>query len=474
MYDAIIIGSGPNGLAAGITIAKAGFSVKIIEAKDTVGGGMRSSELTIPGFKHDVCSSIYPFGKESKFFSQIPFEDLGLEWICPTVSLAHPFDNSTAAFLTKSVLESAESLEEDKEQYVQIMNTVLSDWQEIKDDALGPLKISRHIFRQTRFGLKAILSADTFAKKYFKGIKGKSLFAGLAGHSFLSLDEILSTSIGLVLGLMTHRSGWLIPRGGAQSIADKLGDYFKSLGGEIELGHPINNFSEIPESRLVLFDLTPKQVLEIIGSKLPSAYCKRLENYKYGSSVFKLDWALSEVIPFKAEACKKAGTVHIAGNYREIFESEKLVREGKVSKKPFIILTQPSLFDRTRAPADKHTAWAYCHVPPDYDIDLTNKVENQIERFAPGFKEIVIERHKIFPRDLQNYNSNYISGDINGGLQNWKQFFTRPVLSLSPYNLPLKGQYFCSSSTPPGGGVHGMCGYNAAKKALKDEFSYVI
>jgi phytoene dehydrogenase-like protein len=470
MHDAVVIGSGPNGLAAGITLAKAGRAVKIIEAKNTIGGGMRSSELTIPGFKHDVCSSIYPFGKESLFFSQIPSKEIGLEWIRPTNSLAHPFDDGTASFLTESISRSAQSLNEDEKNYIRLMESVLNDWEILKDELLGPLKISSHPFSQARFGLKAVFSADFFTRKHFKGIKAKSLFAGLAGHSFLSLNELLSSSIGLVLGLMAHRSGWLIPKGGAQNIADKLGDYFLSLGGEIELEHSVNKFSDIPESKLVFFDITPKQILNILGEKIPPFYRKRLENYKYGSSVFKLDWALNSPVPFKSDECRKAGTIHVGGKYGEIFESEYLVRKGEVSEKPFIILTQPSLFDKTRTPENKHTAWAYCHVPANCEIDLTERIENQIERFAPGFKDTIIAKNKIFPKDLEKYNSNYIGGDINGGLMNWKQFFTRPVISFSPYNLPLKGYYICSSSTPPGGGVHGMCGYNAAKKALKQQF----
>ncbi len=466
-YDAVIVGSGPNGLAAGIKIAEAGFSVKIFEAKETIGGGLCSSEITLPGFTHDICSAIHPLGIASPFFNKLPLDNFGLKWIFPPISMAHPFDNGHAAILKNSILETAESLEEDKQNYLNRVEALIKDWDLILENILSPVKIPSHPIALSRFGFYGIQPAELFIKKFFSGNSAKSLFAGAAAHSILALDEFITSAIGLVLLISGHKSGWPFPKGGSQKLANALSSYFKSLGGEIEASHPVYSLNDLPPSKTVLFDITPKQLLNIFKGRLPGYYKSQLEKFRYGPGVFKIDWALNAPIPFTSTECTKAGTVHIGGNFEEIIKSEHEISAGLHPEKPFVILTQQSLFDETRAPAGRHTAWAYCHVPNGSNLDMTERIENQIERFAPGFKDIIIGRHIISATDFEMYNSNYIGGDINGGMQDLRQLLTRPVIKLNPYSIPVKGYFICSSSTPPGGGVHGMCGYNAALKAIK-------
>ncbi len=467
-YDAAIIGSGPNGLSAGVILAKAGLSVVIIEAKEQIGGGTRTSELTLPGFRHDVCSAIHPLGAASPLFQTLPLDRFGLKWIYPPRALVHPFDDGSAVFITNSIEETASNLNSDAEAYKNLMMPLVENTSLLLRDILSPLSFPSHPFRLIDFGLDAIQPSAVFAKRKFSGMKARSLFAGLSAHSILPLNKLFTTAFGLILAMTAHKPGWPLPEGGSQNISGSLADYFISLGGEIITSQPVNSLKDIPECRIKVFDLTPKQILDIMGDDLPSGYKKKLGRYRYGPGVFKIDYALSEPVPFTAEESKTTAAIHLGGSIDEITRAEEMVWNGTIPDKSFVIFVQPSIFDKSRVPEGKHTAWAYCHVPNGSDTDMTKAIENQIERFAPGFRDVILAKNTMNTADLENYNSNYIGGDINGGMQDWKQLFTRPVLSLSPYSMPLKGFYICSSSTPPGGGVHGMCGYNAAKKILED------
>lgn len=467
-FDAIIIGSGPNGLAAGITLAEAGLSVVIYEAKATIGGGMRSSDLTLPGFVHDVCSSIHPFGVSSSFFQSVPLESLGLEWIHPPAPLAHPFDDGKAALLDCDLETTVQNLGADGKAYAKLMKPLVEGWDKFGHDVLAPFHFPRHPLLLIRFARAAMQAAEKLWNERFKTREALGLFAGLAGHSLLPLDRPLTAAFALVLGIQAHLYGWPFPKGGSQKIADVLAAYFRSLGGEIVTNAEIKSLDELPKSKLILCDISPKQLLELAGSRFPDGYKQKLKKFRYGPGVFKLDWALDGPIPWKAEEAKRAGTVHIGGEADAIAVAENAVWEKKHPDKPFVILAQHSLFDPTRAPEGKHTAWAYCHVPAYSETDMTEAIENQIERFAPGFKERILAKAKLNTRKIESYNPNYVGGDINGGVQDIMQLFARPARFFSPYSTPLKGIYLCSSSTPPGGGVHGMCGYHAAKKALKE------
>jgi phytoene dehydrogenase-like protein len=466
-YDAVVVGSGPNGLAAAILMQQQGLKVLLLEGKDTIGGGMRTAELTLPGFKHDICSAIHPLAAGSPFFKTLPLNQHGLAWLHPEVDAAHPFDNGTAAALTRSLEETARSLGADEQNYLNLMGPVVRNWPDLAPDILGPLTFPKHPLKLVEFGLSAIQPSTRLARQ-FKTTEARGLLAGMAAHSIQPLTNIATSAIALVLMAQGHLGGWVIPKGGSQSIATALGNYFTSLGGQIQTGTYISSLSQLPSAHAVLFDVTPKQLLQIAGHKFSSLYKWQLERYRYGDGVFKIDWALDAPIPFTAEACRKAGTVHLGGTLEEIVAGEQASANGQHTDKPYVLLAQQSLFDDTRAPQGKHTAWAYCHVPNGSTKDMTAIIENQVERFAPGFKERILARHTMDTAQMQEYNPNYIGGDINGGIIDITQLFTRPVLRLSPYTTSAKGLYICSSSTPPGGGVHGMCGYHAAKKALKD------
>lgn len=466
--DAIVIGAGPNGLAAAIELARSGLRARIYEANETVGGGTRSAELTLPGFIHDVCSAVHPLAAGSQFLSTLPLEKYGLEFIHSPIVLAHPFDDGTAAILDRSIDYTSDNLGRDGAAYRRLMMPLVERWEELSDDILGPPRFPRHPFLAARFGMHAIRSATSFAESRFRDDKTRALFAGMAGHSFLALDQLATTAFGLVLALLGHKNGWPIAKGGSQSIANALAAHFKDLGGEILTGQRVESLSHLPAAKAILCDLTPRQVVHIAGDSLPSGFRGRLSRYRYGPAAFKLDWALNAPVPWRAAACTKAATVHVAGSFAEVLASEKLVNSGQHAERPFIILSQPSLFDPSRAPEAKHTLWAYCHVPNGSDFDMTERIENQIERFAPGFRDCILARSVMPPAKLEKHNANLVGGDINGGSQHLAQMFTRPTARL--YSTPSRGLYICSSSTPPGGGVHGLCGYHAARLALRKCF----
>lgn len=470
-YDAIIVGAGPNGLAAAITLAQAGKSVLVMEASEKIGGGARTSELTLPGYLHDVCSAIHPLGIGSSFFKSLPLAEYGLEWIQPTLPLAHPFDDGTAAVLDRSTRVTGESLGQDSRAYQSLMDPMVNDWEQILDDLLGPLPLPpKHLLASARFGLPALLPARWLAERLFKGPRARGLFAGIAGHSILPLEKLGTAGFGLFLGFLGHAVGWPVPRRGSQSIMNAMAGYLQTLGGEIVTGRRVCSLEELPPAQAVLFDVTPRQLIEIAGGRLPSGYRRQLARFRYGPGAFKVDYALSEPVPWTAPECRLAGTVHLGGTLDEIAVGEAAVWRGEHPEKPLILIAQQSLFDPTRAPDGKHTLWAYCHVPHGSTVDMTARIEAQIDRFAPGFRDCILERSVKNTHDIQAYNSNYIGGDIIGGVQDLGQFFTRPTLSLNPYATPVKSLYLCSSSTPPGGGVHGMCGYHSARACLERSF----
>ena len=466
-YDAVVIGAGPNGLAAAITMSQAGASVLVVEAADTVGGGARSAELTLPGYLHDACSAIYPLGVGSPFFRTLPLDKHGLEWVQPPAPLAHPFDDGTAAVLERSVEATADGLGRDAPAYRGLMGPLVRDWEALAVELLGPMRFPRHPLALARFGLRAVRSAHGLSKGLFEGERARALFAGLSAHSMLPLERPVTAAFGLVLGMAGHAVGWPLSRGGAQRLSDALASYLLSLGGEIVTCTRVESIDEMPQAQAVLCDVTPRQLLSIAGPRFPARYKRKLEGYRYGVGAFKVDWALDGPIPWTAAQCARAGTVHVGGSMEEIGASERAVWRGEHPERPYVLLAQPSLFDPTRAPEGKHTVWAYCHVPNGSAYDMADRIESQIERFAPGFRERVLARSVMPPAVLEQRNPNYVGGDINGGVQDLRQLFSRPTFRLVPYSTPARGVYICSSSTPPGGGVHGMCGYFAARAALR-------
>lgn len=468
-YDAVVVGSGPNGLSAAIFLQQAGLSVLILEAKEQIGGGLRSAELTLPGYLHDVCSAIHPLAVSSPFLKTLPLKNHGLDFVYPEVSAAHPFDSGDAAVLKGSAEETASDLGSDAGAYLELLEPLLRKWPDLLSDILGPLGIPDHPLDLASFGLKALRSASAMTAK-FRTEKARGLWAGMAAHSMQPLGNLTTAAIGMVLLATGNKVGWPIPIGGSKAIADSLSSYFLSLGGRIQTGVPVKSMSDIPKASAILFDLTPKQLLEIAPERFSPLYRWQLQRYRYGMGIFKIDWALDGQVPFKSEACRKAGTIHLGNTFEEIEAAEKMVSRGQHPDKPFVLFAQQSLFDSSRAPEGKHTAWAYCHVPHGSETDMTAAIENQVERFAPGFKDLILAKHTMNTRQVEVYNPNYIGGDINGGVIDITQLFTRPVLSVSPYRTSAKGIYICSSSTPPGGGVHGMCGYHAARQVLKDVF----
>ena len=472
-YDAVVVGSGPNGFSAAILMQQVGLSVLLLEAEAKVGGGARSEELTLPGFVHDIGSAIHPMAAYSPFFNTLPLQRFGLSWIHPDEPLSHPLDDGQAVLLRRSVAETAAHLGRDEQAYIRLMQPLVDHWDHIAPSFLGPLRWPDHPIDLAKFGLRAVQPATLLAKQ-FKEPAARALLAGLAGHSVLPLEKMVSAGVGLVLGALGHVVGWPFPRGGAQSITNALQAYFTSIGGEVETERPVASITDIPPCKAILFDITPWQLLDMQGFDFTPTYRKQLAQFIYGPGIFKIDWALSDPIPFKDPACNKAATIHLGGTLEEIAESERLTWKGKHSDKPYVLVAQHSPFDATRAPEGKHTGWAYCHVPRYSEVDMTSIIEDQVERFAPGFKDTILEKHTMNTRQVHRYNRNYIGGDINGGAQTLFQIFTRPVWKLTPYRTSLKGVYLCSSSTPPGGAVHGMCGYHAGRTALKDVFGVVV
>jgi phytoene dehydrogenase-like protein len=470
-FDAIVVGSGPNGLAAAITLQQQGLSVLLLEGKGTIGGGLRTQELTLPGFLHDVCSAIHPLAIGSPCFKNLPLQEHGLQFIHPPIAAAHPFEDGSAATVITSIEKTAQLLNIDEVTYLRLILPLVKHWPLIANDVLGPLHIPSHPLLMAQFGMKALTSATHLAKR-FTTREARALWAGMAAHSQLPLTNIATSAIALVLLVTAHTGGWPMARGGSQSIAQALSSCFLSLGGKVETKFPVRSLGQLPSSHALLLDVTPRQLLQIAGHSFSGIYKWQLMHYRYGMGVYKIDWALDAPIPFSAEHCRQAGTIHLGNSMEEIVASEQATANGAHPVKPFVLLAQPSLFDASRAPLGKHTSWAYCHVPNGSTIDMTERIENQVERFAPGFKERILARHVMNTVEMEKYNPNYVGGDINGGCIDIRQLFTRPALRWSPYQTSAKGIYLCSSSTPPGGGVHGMCGYHAAKRALKDIFGF--
>jgi phytoene dehydrogenase-like protein len=465
-YDAVVVGAGPNGLAAAIAIAREGHSVAVLEAADSPGGGCRSAELTRPGFVHDVCSAINPLAAASPFFKELPLGRHGVELVHPALPAAHPIDGGRAAYMTRDVEETAESMGPDARRYSKLMRPWVRRAERVHDDFMRPIRIPKHPISTSLFGLRyGFRGVDSVAAS-FEGDEAPALLAGMAAHSMLALSAPPTGAMAIMFTMLGHAYGWPLVKGGAQKITDALVTHLLELGGEIHTGSEVRAVGDIPTSRVVLFDTTPRQLVAIAGEELPSRYVKSMSRFRYGPGVFKMDWALSDPVPWSAEPCRRAGTVHVGGTLAEVAASEAEVVAGRISEQPFVLVAQQSLFDR-RAPDGNHTLWGYCHVPSGSDVDMTGRIEAQIERFAPGFKDTIINKHVMGPADMERYNSNYVGGDINGGLQNFRQFLGRPVLRWDPYSTPNERFFICSSSTPPGGGVHGMCGYNAAHAALK-------
>jgi phytoene dehydrogenase-like protein len=461
---ACVIGAGPNGLAAAIVLAKAGLHVDVLEAQSTPGGAARTLDLTLPGFRHDFGSAVYPLAAGSPFFSSLPLTGHGLEWIHSPAALAHPLDDGTAVMLERDLDEAARSLEIDGLAWNKLLRPFVERWTEFASEVLGPVSfLPRHPLLMARFGILALQSAQAVARR-FQNQRTRALFGGLAAHSFLSLDEPLSAAFALLMAVSAHAVGWPIARGGAQSLTNALCNHLATFGSKVTSSYPVHNLDELANYNLLLCDLTPRQMIRIGEQRFSDRYKQRLEKFRYGPGVFKIDYALSAPAPWKAPSCMRAATVHLGGTFEEIAASEQAVRNGKHADRPFVLLAQPSLFDHSRAPTGKHTAWAYCHVPHGSTVNMLEKVEQQIERFAPGFRDCILARRIFSPADLESMDANLVGGDIAGGAMDIRQFLFRPTRR--HYATSAHDIYICSASTPPGGGVHGMCGYHAAKMAL--------
>ncbi len=466
-WDAVVVGSGPNGLSAAVRLAQAGARVLVLEANNRPGGGMRSGELTLPGFTHDICSAVHPTGILSPFWRTLGLEDHGLEWVPSQISAAHPLDDGPAALLMRDIDATAASLGEDADRYRRFVRPFVERVPDLLEDALGPLSIPSHPVLLARFGMRAILPSTWLARWSFKTERGRALLAGCAAHSVLPLNFTFTSALALMFTLMTHESDWPVARGGSEAIARALVSLLESLGGEVRTNSRVTSVDDLPPARAYLFDVTPHQLGPILGDALPSSYRKRLDRYLYGPGVFKLDYALSESIPWTDSNVTEASTVHVGGTLAEINDAEGQTWRGKHPERPFVMVCQQSEVDSTRAPDGKQTGYAYCHVPHGSNVDMTEAIEAQIERFAPGFRDVVLERRAMGPADLLAHNPNYLGGAITGGAANWSQLFTRPVTRIDPYSTPNPRVWICSASTPPGGGVHGMCGFHAAESVLR-------
>ena len=469
-FDAIIVGSGPNGLAAAITLQRAGLSVLLVEGKAEIGGGTRKAQFTLPGYLHDVCSAVHPLAVNTPFLQSLPLQQYGLEFILPAIQAAHPLDDGRAALLYRSVTHTATALGDDAQAYINLIQPIVDNLSTIVPDALAPLHFPAHPLKMAAFGYNAIQSATGLAKK-FKTEQAKALLSGMSAHAIQPLQHSATAAVGLLLLAMGHVGGWPVAKGGSIAISNAMAAYFTDLGGTIETNFYVESLAQLPSAKAILFDVTPRQLLKIAGHKFSAIYKWQLERYRYSMGVFKVDWALDAPIPFTNPQCRQAGTLHLGGTTAEIARAEHDIWQGRHPESPYVLLTQQSVFDDTRAPAGKQVGWAYCHVPQGSTMDMTAIIEQQVERFAPGFKDTILTRHTMNTVQMEAYNPNYLGGDIGGGANNLGQLFTRPALRWSPYRTSAKGLYICSASTPPGGGVHGLCGYHAARRALKDIFN---
>ena len=468
--DAIVVGSGPNGLGAAIALAQRGLDVLVVEGADTIGGGVRSAELTLPGFTHDVCSSVYPMVLATPFFRTL---NLSVDWVHPPILAAHPLDDGTAACLKQSIEDTAKGLDGDAEAYRRLIGPLAANADALMADLVGPLRLPRHPRLAMRFGWPGLKSGRGFAEAYFRGEPARALWAGLAAHAVLPLEWRPGAAIALMLAIAGHAHGWPLAKGGAQNLSNALAAHFQSLGGTIETGHWIKTIEDLPPAKAILLDVSPRQAVALAGHRWPKRYVQGLTRYRHGPGVFKVDWALAGPIPWTAPECRTSGTVHLGGKLEEVADMERAAFEDRHVERPFVLLVQPSLFDPSRAPAGQHTAWGYCHVPNGSTEDMTERIERQVERFAPGFRDLILARQAMNPAAMERYNPNYIGGDISGGIADLTQLFARPVARWNPYTTPERYLFLCSSSTPPGGGVHGLCGYFAAQAALRRVFRSV-
>ncbi|HUN82778.1 MAG TPA: NAD(P)/FAD-dependent oxidoreductase [Terracidiphilus sp.] len=469
MKRACVIGSGPNGLAAAIVLAQEGLQVDVFEAQDEPGGGARTLPLTLPGFLHDFGSAIHPMAVGSPFFRSLPLADYGLHWIHGEVPLVHPLDDATAVVLERSLDDTEKTLDADGRAWRRLMQPLVDHWDGFAEDGLGPaVRMPHHPFLMAHFALKGIQPAQRLARSRFAGVRARALFAGLAAHSFLSFDQPLSSAFGIVLGATAHVVGWPVPRSGSQAIAQTLIAHLESLGGKVHTSRRIDTagFRALyDEHTLMMCDTTPRQLLQLAGGRIRRSTRQAMSRFEHGPGAFKIDYALSEPVPWRAKECFRSIGLHLGGTFEEIAAAESEVSRGKNPERPFVLVAQPSLFDSTRAPAGKHVLWAYCHVPNGSPMDMTARIEAQIERFAPGFRDCILARHVLSPSRLEKMDENLVGGDISGGAFTVKQFLARP--SLRTYGTGVPNLFLCSASTPPGGGVHGMCGYHAAKLALR-------
>lgn len=469
-YDVVVVGPGPNGLAAAITFARAGLSVLVVEAKASCGGGARSASLTLPGFVHDVCSAVHPLGIASPFLKDLPLAEHGLSWVHPEAPLAHPLDYGRAVVLTREVEATAVSLGVDAHAYARLFQPFVRRCQALLGDILDPIAVPRHPLLFAQFGLRALHSIDQLARSQFQTEEAKALVAGCGAHSFVSFEAAFGAAFSLVLGITAHAVGWPVARGGSQAIVDALVGHLATLGGEVELDHNVTNLAELPKARAYVLDVSPRSLASIAGERLPARYRAKLRRYRPAPGVFKVDWALSDPIPWTAGGVRGAGTVHVVGSVAELRASEEATLAGRIASRPFVLLSQPTVCDPSRALKGKHVGWAYCHVPFGSSVDMTDAIEAQVERFAPGFRDCILARATRSAAQYGAYNANNEGGDIAGGASDAAQLFARPVLSLSPYSTPARDIYLCSASTPPGGGVHGMSGHLAAVAALRRVF----
>lgn len=467
-YDAVIVGSGPNGLSAAITLAQAGLATLVVEAKATPGGGLRTQEVTLPGFRSDVCAAIHPLGVASPFFRRLPLAEYGLQWIQPPLPLAHPLDGGAAVAVSRSLAETASALDRDGPAYRRLFAPLVAHWPDVLDDLLAPLHWPRRPALLGAYALPLASPAAVLARACFRSEPARAVFAGMAAHSLLRLDRPPSAAFGLVLTMLAHGVGWPLAQGGSQSLADALVRHLQRLGGDIVCGWPVATLAELPRARCYLFDTSPRTLLTIAGKRLPAVYRWQLAHYRYNPGAFKIDWALAEPIPWRNQICRQAATVHVGGTLAEIAAAERAVWQGRHPERPFVLLAQQSLFDPSRAPAGRQVAWAYCHVPNGSPVNMAGAIEAQVERFAPGFRDCILARAICSAAEMAGYNANYVGGDINGGVQDLFQLFTRPAWLPGPYRTPDPALYLCSSSTPPGGGVHGLCGWYAAQTVLHD------